>query len=146
MPSVAGGTPGFMAPDILETMYRGDSSTSGQPEAITHDRWVAADIWSLGEVVVRMLSGKATFRSHEHMMSYFLGTRSFPASDLEGLGLRMEVIDFVQKAMAAKAADRLTSEAALAHHWIKELADPRAASLPLLSTSNLERYGSFTEP
>ncbi|EKJ68656.1 hypothetical protein FPSE_11167 [Fusarium pseudograminearum CS3096] len=130
MPSVAGGTSGFMAPDILETIYLGNCNTNGTPDIIPHERWIAADIWSLGEVVVRMLSGKATFRSHEHLMGYSRGTRSFPVSNLKDSGINSATIDFVQKAMTAKAADRITSQAGLAHHWVKVSTDPNTAFLP----------------
>lgn len=140
MPSVAGGTSGFMAPDILETIYLGNRNTDGTPDIIPHERWIAADIWSLGEVVVRILSGKATFRSHEHLMGYSLGTRSFPVSNLKDSGMNSAVIDFVQRAMTAKAADRMTSQAGLAHHWLMVSTDLNTAFLPH-SLPELERYG-----
>jgi serine/threonine protein kinase len=130
MPSIAGGTPGFIAPDILEILQYRESGDRTAPLSIPHDIWVAADLWSLGEVLVRMASGKATFRSHEHLMGFYLGKRPFPISQSEGLGMSLDMIGFIQQAMTAKAIDRITSHAGLSHPWVKVSVDLKTRSLP----------------
>ncbi|EGU84762.1 hypothetical protein FOXB_04726 [Fusarium oxysporum f. sp. conglutinans Fo5176] len=119
MPSIAGGTPGFMAPDIMEILLYRESGDRSHPPSIPHDKWVAADLWSLGETLVRMVLGKAAFRSHEHLMGFYLGRMPFPLCQSEGLGLSLDMLDFIQQAMTAKATDRITSHAGLSHPWVE---------------------------
>lgn len=139
MPSIAGGTPGFIAPDILEILQYRESDDRTAPLSITHDLWVAADIWSLGEVIVRIALGKSTFRTHEHLMGFYLGTRPFPITQSAGLGMNQDMIGFVQQAMAAKAINRITSHAGLSHPWVKASVDSRSTSLVLNAQSATER-------
>jgi serine/threonine protein kinase len=139
MPSIAGGTPGFMAPDILEILQYRESGDRTASPSVPHDTWVAADLWSLGEVLVRMASGKATFRSHEHLMSFYLGKRPFPLSQSEGFGLSLDMIGFIQQAMTAKAIDRITSHAGLSHPWVKVSVDLKTTSFTLTAQPAPER-------
>jgi serine/threonine protein kinase len=129
MPSVAGGTPGFMAPDIIEILQYRESCDMSVPPSTPHDVWVAADLWSLGETLVRMASGKATFRSLEHLMGFYLGRMPFPLSQSKGSGLSLDMIDFIQQAMTAKATDRITSHAGLSHSWVEASVDLKTRSL-----------------
>ncbi|RFN50634.1 wd40 repeat-like protein [Fusarium flagelliforme] len=144
MPSVAGGTPGFIAPDILEILQYRESDKRTAPLSISHDLWVAADMWSLGEVLVRIASGKATFRSHEHLMGFYLGTRPFPISQWADLGMNQDMIGFIQQAMAAKAINRITSHAGLSHPWVKASVDLRSTSLASNVQPALESLSSLS--
>jgi serine/threonine protein kinase len=127
LPSLAVGTPGFIAPDILEVLYR-DGNT--EPSVtIPHTKWVAGDLWSLGEVVVRIMSGRATFRSHEHMMQYSLQLKPFPNSELVNRRLSLDAVDFVQRVMTSQAKDRMTSKEGLLHDWIRLSIDPKSISI-----------------
>jgi serine/threonine protein kinase len=127
-----------MAPDILEILYH-EGGSSGDPSVyISDDKWIAGDLWSLGEVIVRIMTGKATFRSHEHVMRYFSQINPFPSSELADRGLSLDVVDFIQKVMAAKPINRISSKSGLLHDWVNMSTDLRTTSLPL-SSLELER-------
>ncbi|KAK2471583.1 hypothetical protein H9L39_16876 [Fusarium oxysporum f. sp. albedinis] len=144
MPSIAAGTPGFMAPDIIEILQYRESGDLSGPPSIPHDVWVAADLWSLGETIVRMRLGKATFRSFDHLMGFYLGRIPFPLSQSKGSGLSLDMNDFIQKAMTAKATDRITSRAALSHSWIEASVDLKTKSLVFSLQPSTKRFSNHS--
>src|SRR4051812_4683094 len=69
--TVIKGTNGFMAPELL------GFPNLAKPKDISSFK--ATDIWALGEIVFRMLTGGATFLSPFELMAYCQGQQAFPS-------------------------------------------------------------------
>ncbi|VUC20416.1 unnamed protein product [Clonostachys rosea] len=77
----------------------------------------AIDMWSLGEMVFRALTGRPTFKV-EQLVGYCEKRLNFPISPLSDVGASENVIDFIQKLVLPDPAVRLTSDEASEHPWI----------------------------
>ena len=91
-----------MAPELL------DASKSSNPPSRQ-----AADIWALGEIIVRMLTGEPTFKSQRHLWDYVEGRLHFPTDRLREFETEMGACRFVMEMMKARPEDRITSEQVL---------------------------------
>lgn len=108
------GTPGFLAPEILVQLNLIDSGALDSYEDYT----VAVDLWSLGEIIFRALTGKQAF-PNKSLWRYIKGKSEFPLEVLVAHGVSSEGCDMVTKLMALMPKDRLTAENALKHKWIE---------------------------
>ena len=104
------GTPGFLAPELLAQFGLFDDSDSAEYT-------VAVDIWSLGEIVFRALTGTQAFPKSS-LGAYIKGTLSFPVDVLHAHGVSSEGCDILKGLMAPIPKDRLTANEALRHKWL----------------------------
>lgn len=124
------GTPGFLAPEMLVQLGLFDDSDLEISEEYT----VAIDIWSLGEIVFRALTGEQAFPI-KSLRTYIKGTSNFPLDVLQTHGVSNEGCDLLKSLMAPKPKDRLTAKEALGHKWI-ENPNPYSAN----SIAEMQRY------
>lgn len=109
------GTPGFFAPEMLVQLGLLD----GNDLLISEEYTVAIDIWSLGEIAFRALTGKQPFPTIKSLGTYIKGTSSFPIDVLHAHGVSSECCDLLKSLMALMPKDRLTAREALGHVWIE---------------------------
>ncbi|KAI9772854.1 MAG: hypothetical protein M1840_008736 [Geoglossum simile] len=102
-----GGTPGFMAPEIV----------AHHGFAPRKEYTVAVDIWSLGVVAFYALTGNLPF-STESLEEYVRGASRFPVKMLSTHKISEEGRNFLYKLMAPIPEDRLTARGAISHIWI----------------------------
>lgn len=104
----------YASPEILGAYARCSSSVL-----------MATDMWAMGVILFSMVTGKSPFlRKHEPKIkeSIFNADFSYPG-DIE---LSDSVKDLIEKLLVVDAEERLTTEEALNHPWIKE---PRQLSV-----------------
>jgi WD40 repeat protein len=103
------GTDGFKAPELLGL------PNFPRPKEISG--FQAADMWALGEMAYRMLTGKATFQSQWELMEYCREERKFPSfrlpSSAEGDGE-----EFIRSLMKSHPNGRITTIQGLEHPWM----------------------------
>ncbi|KAK3901166.1 kinase-like domain-containing protein [Staphylotrichum tortipilum] len=107
--STVKGTPQYMAPELV----------THEPGSAIQVDYRAADIWSLGEMVHRMLTATATFSSFHALFQYALQPDSFQFHELSKHGASSNVKSFIRSLMNPTPKRRLTSDKALEHTWIK---------------------------
>jgi serine/threonine protein kinase len=78
---------------------------------------VAVDIWSLGEIVFRALTGERPFP--RSLGAYIKRNSPFPVDVLLACGVSQEGCNFLKCLMAPMPEDRLTAKDALSHIWIE---------------------------
>ncbi|KAK4211316.1 kinase-like domain-containing protein [Rhypophila decipiens] len=102
------GTFGFAAPEIFGL---GSGANLGSYTS-------AVDMWSLGAVVHKILTGNPPFQGLSEVFKYISGQASFPMTDLQKRGVSENGQDFVSKLMAESPKDRLTAAGAAQHPWM----------------------------
>ena len=82
---------------------------------------MAVDIWALGQIVFRMMTGKLAFSGNEtgELLNYIREIEGFPRSPLLHLGTSSACCDFIEKAMAAIPGERPKATELLKHEWIE---------------------------
>jgi len=125
------GTPGFLAPEMLVQLGLLD----GNDLLISESYTVAIDIWSVGEITFRALTGKQPFPTIKSLGTYIRGTSSFPVDVLHAHGVSSEGYDILKSLMAPMPNDRLTAKEASEHKWI-EPQTPSSAR----SSAEMQRY------
>jgi len=98
----------FMAPELLR-------STNGDALERISD-FKAADMWALGEIIVRMLTGEATFQNPRELMEYCSG-KPFPF-DRPSLFITATGKDFISSLMAVHPKERLSTSQCIEHRWM----------------------------
>ncbi|SPO02533.1 uncharacterized protein DNG_05206 [Cephalotrichum gorgonifer] len=117
--STVKGTWSYMPPELF-------GYESGTPRVINYQ---AADMWSAGEMVFRMLSNEAVFPSPQVLLRYAAQPDFFPSEPLERNGAGKQAVDFIRSLMRPAPGDRLTSSQALDHPWLR----PLRPSAPVIS-------------
>jgi calcium/calmodulin-dependent protein kinase I len=100
-----GGTPGFIAPEILVQHGLFDDSDFRNKGEYT----VAVDIWSLGEISFRALTGEQPFPIGS-LRKYVRGASPFPIEMLQTHNVSEEGCNFLISLMAPMPEDRLTAK------------------------------------
>lgn len=108
------GTPAFLAPEVLVRFGFFDDNVFEVSEEYT----VAVDIWSLGEIAFRALTGEPVFPKRS-LRTYIKGASSFPLDVLRAHGVSSEGCDILKRLMAPIPKDRLTAKEALTHKWFE---------------------------
>ncbi|KAM7218612.1 Protein kinase-like domain containing protein [Rhypophila decipiens] len=106
------GTMGYMAPEIF-------FGRKGDPI-----NYKAADIWSLGEILFRMLTGQPTFPDIRVWCRYYDRQCDFPVGELKKSS--PDVTALIMDLMAADPACRSDAGTALSHPWMSKqpISDP----------------------
>jgi serine/threonine protein kinase len=96
----------------------------------------AVDMWSLGEIAFQMLTKKPTFPQLFNLIKYVEGVQPFPNSTLTQFRVSDYGKSFISSTMLPIPNDRLNSEDAWNHDWIK----PWKSSLPVVQGVESTRY------
>ncbi|KAK3376301.1 kinase-like domain-containing protein [Lasiosphaeria ovina] len=112
------GTSGYMAPEIMG-MYHPDDDDDDQD--LRYDQKV--DIWAMGELVFRMMTAKPSFADTRQLRKYVVKGGAFPVELLEQAGASNGCRDFILRAMAPLARQRMASSEAKEHSWVEASRD-----------------------
>lgn len=104
------GTQEYMAPEVrfFKRRHKDDKA------AYT----VAADMWALGELCVRLITGNPAFDLRELVEYYHYQQAFVPDDALVSLGVSEDARDFIRAVMAPDPQDRLSADEATKHRWI----------------------------
>jgi serine/threonine protein kinase len=94
-----------MAPEVLSTGNSKRHTTS-------------VDLWALGCVVYRMITGGLPFPTVDDVYSYRFGMRAFPCQALELVNLSNAGLAFIESLVKPDPENRTTAEIALKSDWI----------------------------
>ena len=97
-----------MAPELLGFI--------DHPSPVAPD-FKAADMWALGEISFRIVTGEATFRNPRELMAYCLGTGRYPSDRLISCAGN-HGNKFISKLMTVSPGDRMNTTEALDHPWM----------------------------
>jgi calcium/calmodulin-dependent protein kinase I len=102
------GTAGYMAPEV----------SPGEPGSQKAKYTRAADMWALGAICVRLMTGGPAFHPKGLHDYYHYNGPFTPDKALSKSGTSPDGCDFIRKLMARTPSQRLTAEEAAAHNWI----------------------------
>lgn len=98
------GTCSYMAPEI-----------DGDDGPTIYSRKV--DVWSLGCILFRAVTGRLPFKSRQDVWRYSYGTK-FPPAGVENIGLSQDAIGFLAAVLQPEPKTRPTAEECLKLPWI----------------------------
>ncbi len=131
MLSTIKGTPQYMAPELL-------GHEPGSAVQVDHR---AADMWSLGEMVHRMLTATAIFSSFAALFHYTFRPDALQFHELAKHGASGDVESLIRALMKPTPEHRLTSDKALEHAWIQPCKPSRVNLAP--SRTSTPAYAIF---
>ena len=79
----------------------------------------AADMWSLGEILFQILTGKSCFANINDLYCYVHNIQTFPVAALDNSKVTSEGQDFIKVLMVPAPDKRLPARQALDHIWLK---------------------------
>ena len=103
----------YMAPETMKALSEWDKF----PSHVGQNHVFAVDIWALGTMAWRMMVMSFPFQTSNDLASYVKAERS-PSFDRPEVSEMCS--DFIKKALAVSAPNRLTSTKALEHRWIRD--------------------------
>ncbi len=131
------GTEGYLAPEV-----RGFFSDD-VPEEEDSVFGFAVDIWAMGAIVFRMITGRMVFQNPRDLPNYVTSKIPFPVDSSMG----SDCTQFVLAAMDASPRKRPTANKALAELWLKM--EPRKLPVAVanaLPTDRVKRKEPELEP
>jgi serine/threonine protein kinase len=99
------GSQGYMAPEVVSP---GDSD----------GHTTSVDLWALGCIVYRMVTGGLPFPNVHEVNCYRFGIRAFPHHELELVNFSNAGLAFIESLVKADPEKRATAELALMSDWI----------------------------
>ncbi len=119
------GTESYLAPEVRGFFC--DDGVEDEPFSL------AVDIWAVGAIVFRMITGQLAFRSPRDLSRYVASKEPFPVDS----SMSPDCTQFVQAAMDASPRRRPTAEQALGTSWVevRPIEPPGASPLPELGAS-----------
>lgn len=117
------GTMGFMAPEVL-----GIFCLDEPHDLKDYSYTTAVDIWAVGEIAFRLLTGRTSFSHQRQLFDYVVRSQEFPMKPLTDTKHSADSCDFIKQAMTASPSQRLTANAALAHPWLENLYEDDASN------------------
>lgn len=115
------GTREYMAPELQDALPPLQSTLAPIPD---HP---LSDMWSVGAMVFRMLTGTSAFSTPWHLVRFCDGKGAlFPNTRLDDRDISPAGQAFIQALLMPQPTERLTSTAALTHPWVR--ADAAAAA------------------
>jgi len=116
------GTWDYMAPELLDVLPPAQSTRA------PIINYPLSDMWSLGAMVFRMLTGASAFSAPGHLYRFCNGTETlFPSTRLDDHGISLAGQAFIQALLMPQPAERLKSTAALTNPWVRANAAAAAA-------------------
>lgn len=103
------GTLGYIAPEVLGCIPTGGNASYSFP----------VDMWSLGALTFRMLTGTVCFPTVGDLVLYALGHKPFPLGLLKSARVTEECTAFVVELMSPNADDRPCAARAAEHAWLR---------------------------
>ncbi len=110
--SAAMGTPGYVAPELLQNFAADDSGHPG------HIDYFAADVWSLGATAFHILTATLPFKGYRDIFEYSRSSDLFPHAQLNQHLVSQDGHEFVRVLLAARPNERPKLEAARSHPWV----------------------------
>ena len=98
-----------MAPELRDLVDL--SSPDDTPD------YKAGDMWALGEIAFRMLTGRTTFQNIRQLMEYCQGKREYPSDQLPS-SAGDDGKDFISRLMIIDPSSRMTTAQSLCHRWM----------------------------
>jgi serine/threonine protein kinase len=132
-PSTIKGTLEYMAPELLGF---GESSSTLD----SNGRQQAADMWALGEITFRMLTGERSFKDLRTLGDYCEGKIEFPSAKII-LCAGVYEAQFTEAIMEARPENRLRAEDALKHVWMSPTTGVNDPGL-LVEPTKVKQVGS----
>ncbi len=103
------GTEAYLAPEV-RGLY-----TAGSKEGDESIFSFAVDIWAVGAIAFRIVTGRLAFPPGRKLFDYVVGGSPFPIDE----SMNSEYAKFVTETMAASPRQRPTSQQALSFEWIQ---------------------------
>jgi len=120
------GNESFIAPETRGFPFIGDPTLANP---------FAADMWSLGELIFRALTGRATFDDPRQLVEYQKTGTGFPNNLLRDVHASPAAESVVLSLMSANPSARMTAADTLRHPWMTLHADTAPESPPQPMTS-----------
>lgn len=112
--------------------------------------FMAADVWAVGEIAFRLLTGTEAFRTTQHnqdnVNNYVRDPRLFPEKVLKKNKVSEVGIQFIRSAMAPRPQDRFPANVAINHFWIRDHAKYPAQSELMSEFDDSSAAFSVREP
>lgn len=102
------GTLGYAAPEQLAVGKLPDSSVHGNE----------ADLWSVGIITFRILTGKLPFLDTQALSRYTFGKIQFPVDHLDSVNASRNAERFIRGLLVFQPHERMSARASLAHPWM----------------------------
>lgn len=136
------GTENFMAPETRGFPFMGEPVLANP---------FAADLWSLGEVIFRALTGCATFDKPSELVEYQKARLEFPTAPLRRVKASPAAESLLACLMSANPGERITAAEMIQHTWLASLAETTQGTPPPPTTASSHPPTSlfsheFTEP
>jgi serine/threonine protein kinase len=120
------GTEAYLAPEVRG--FCPADSKEGDESIFSF----AVDIWAVGAITFRMVTGRLAFPPGRMLLDYVDGRSPFPIEE----STSPEYAKFVMETMAASPRQRPTSQRALSYKWIQM----EEILMPSLDTKPIPRY------
>lgn len=109
------GTEKYTAPELIFYADLNGSSTYRSSDL----NWPAADMWSLGQLACRVVTGMLAFENRADLFKYYQRRCEFPLKIIPASNDSLQLSDFVSSAMHVDPLRRLTIDSALIHPWVR---------------------------
>ncbi|VUC27341.1 unnamed protein product [Clonostachys rosea] len=127
------GTLGYAAPEQLAVGKLPDSPVHGNE----------ADLWSIGIITFRILTGKLPFLDTQALSRYTFGKIQFPVDPLDSVNASRNAERFIRGLLVFQPHERMSARASLAHPWMSSRAASEESQLSLRSIGSIHSHSSY---
>ncbi|CAH0036428.1 unnamed protein product [Clonostachys rhizophaga] len=127
------GTLGYAAPEQLAVGKLPDSSVHGNE----------ADLWSVGIITFRILTGKLPFLDTQALSRYTFGKIQFPVDQLDSVNASRNAERFIRGLLVFQPHERMSARASLAHPWMGSRNASEESQLSLRSIESMHSHSSY---
>ncbi|KAF7557839.1 hypothetical protein G7Z17_g357 [Cylindrodendrum hubeiense] len=113
------GSDGYLAPEIIG-LFPLSEQRPGLRNRAEPSYTAAVDIWTLGEIIVRILTRRSAFPDRRDLFDYVVHESPFPRHIFEDQNVSDDCYAFLEKVMAPSPSRRLLAGEALAHPWLEK--------------------------
>lgn len=111
------GSRGYVAPELVGLFAPDDADDPNVASEYSYTN--AVDIWAIGEITARMITGKPSFSEPRALYRYIILGESYPATNLEAAGASSDCYDFIRNMMSPSPTKRFDTQRAMDHDWLK---------------------------